>query len=131
MPQKRSRPAPSVEEIDGREDVAGEEGRVLLSEDDAERTLSDLRVPMEVEVVVAESTVRRYPRVPRLGGFERAGLKLREFRLLQDEGSRRAALPPAEALEDATAWPVKRIRSLAVHCKLNQAREGLDKGRYA
>jgi hypothetical protein len=118
MSQKRSRPVSSIEEIDGREDAPREEERVLLSGDDGERTLSDLHVPTEVDVVVAESSVRRRPRIPRLGGFERAGLQLKEFILLQDEESRRAALPPAGALEDATAWPVKRIRSLAIHCKL-------------
>jgi hypothetical protein len=58
IPQKRSRPVSSVEEIDGREDATREEERVLLSDDDVERTLSDLHVPMEVEVVVAESSVR-------------------------------------------------------------------------
>ena len=74
MPQKRPRPASSVEENDGREDVPGEEGRVLLSEDDAERTLSDFRVPMEVEVAVAESSARRMPRIPQGVDFQRAGL---------------------------------------------------------
>jgi hypothetical protein len=127
MQQKRPRPASSVEVIDGREDVPGEEERVLLSGDDAERTLSDSRVPMEVDVVVAESTVRRYPNLPKVGAFERAGLKLSEFRLLRDEASRRAALPSAKALGNATAWPIKRIRSLAVHCKLEPAK-GLLRG---
>jgi len=73
---------------------------------------------MEVEVVVAESSVRRRPRIPRVGDFERAGLQLKAIRRLQDDESRRAALPPTEALEDPTAWPVKRLRSLAFHRKL-------------
>ena len=47
MPQKRPRPASSVEEIDGREDVPGEEERVLRSGDDAERTLSDSQMLVE------------------------------------------------------------------------------------
>jgi len=122
MPQKRARPGSSVEGIDGREDAPREEEQVLLAEDDAERTLSDLHVPMEVEVVVAESSARRMPRIPQGVDFERAGLQLRAIRLLQDDASRRAALPPTEALEDPTAWPVKRLRSLAFHCKLKPAK---------
>ena len=122
MSQKRSRPVSSVEEIDGREDAPREEERVLLADDDVERTLSDLHVPMEVEVVVAESSVRRRPRIPRVGDFERAGLQLKAIRLLQDDASRRAALPSTVALEDPTAWPVKRLRSLAFHCKLKPAK---------
>ena len=59
MPQKRSRSASPVGGIDGRNDATGEEQRVLLSDDDGERTLSDLRAPREVEVIVAESSVRR------------------------------------------------------------------------
>jgi hypothetical protein len=55
MAQKRARPASSVEEIDGRDDAPREEEQVLFGDDDAERTMSDLHVPMEVEVVVAES----------------------------------------------------------------------------
>ena len=69
MQQKRPRSAPSVGEIDGREDVPGEEERGLLSGDDAERTLSGSRVPMKVDGVVAESTVRRDPNTPKVGDF--------------------------------------------------------------
>ena len=57
-------------------------------------------------------------RGPRVGGFERAGILIKEFRRLRDEDSRRAALPSAKALKDAAAWPVKRVRTLAVLCKL-------------
>ena len=99
----------------------------MLSGDDAERTLSDSRMPVEVEGIVAESTVRRRPKIPKVGGFLRAGLKMREFRLLRDEGSRRAALPSARALGDAVAWPLKRVRSLADLCKLEPAK-GLQRG---
>jgi len=67
--QKRPRSAPSVGEIGGREDVPGEEERGLLSGDDAERTLSGSRVPMKVDGVVAESTVRRDPNTPKVGDF--------------------------------------------------------------
>jgi hypothetical protein len=127
MQQKRPRSAPPVGEIDGREDVPGEEERGLLSGDDAERTLSDSQMPVEVEGIVAESTVRRRPKTPKVGGFLRAGLKMREFRLLRDEASRRAALPSARALGDAVAWPLKRVRSLAELCKLELAK-GLQRG---
>ena len=99
----------------------------MLSDDDGERTLSDSRVPIEVDGVVAESTVRRYPSVPKTGASLKAGLKLKEFRLLRDEESRRAALPSAKALGNATAWHAKRVRALAVHCKLDPAK-GLQRG---
>jgi hypothetical protein len=122
MVQKRARPVSSVEEIDGRGDAPGEEEQVLLADEDAERTMSDLHVSMEVEVAVAESSARRMPRIPQGVYHQRAGLQLRAIRLLQDDASRRAALPPAVALEDPTAWPVKRLRSLAFHCKLKPAK---------
>jgi hypothetical protein len=74
MAQKRARPVSSVEEIDGRDDAPREEEQVLLADDDAERTMSDLHVPMEVEVAVAESSARRMPRIPQGVDFQRAGL---------------------------------------------------------
>ena len=99
------------------------EEQVLLADDDAERTImSDLHVPMEVEVAVAESSARRAQNIPQEEDFQRAGLQLKAIRLLQDDASKRAALPLAVALEDTIAWPVKRLRSLAVHCKLKPAR---------
>jgi hypothetical protein len=122
MAQKRARPASSVEEIDGRDDAPREEEQVLFGDDDAERTMSDLPVPMEVEVVMAESSARRAQIIPQVEDFQRAGLQLKAIRLLPDDASRRAALPLATALEDTIAWPIKRLRSLAVHCKLNPAR---------
>ena len=94
----------------------------MLADDDAERTMSDLPVPMEVEVVVAESSARRAQNIPQVEDFQRVGLQLKAIRLLPDDASRRAALPLATALEDTIAWPIKRLRSLAVHCKLKPAR---------
>jgi hypothetical protein len=122
MAQKRARPASSVEEIDGRDDAPREEEQVLLADEDAERTMSDLYVPMEVEVVVAESSARRTQNIPQVEGFRRAGLLLKAIRLLPDDASRREALPPARDLKDTIVWPIKRLRSLAVHCKLKPAR---------
>ena len=81
MSQKRSRPVPVIEIIEeginGRGDAQDAEERVLLSGDDGERTLSDLRVPEEIEVVVAESSARRRLNVPRFDGFERDGAQRR------------------------------------------------------
>ena len=121
MPQKRSRSASPVSGIDGRDDATGEEQRALLSDDDGERTLSDLREPRELNVVVAESSVRRRTGIPKKVSFERAGLQLRAIRLLKDEESRREALPTTNALKSPTAWNLKRLRSLAFHCKLRPA----------
>ena len=48
MAQKRARPASSVEEIDGRDDAPEEEERVFFDDDNAEHTMSDLPVLMEI-----------------------------------------------------------------------------------
>jgi len=128
MSQKRSRPVPVIgtieEGIDGRGDAQDAEERVLLLEDDGERTLSDLRPPEEVEVAVVESSVRRRLKVPPDDGFARAGLLLKGFRRLRNEDSRRAKLPSAKFLRNAEAWPIKRVRALAGLCKL-EPRVGL------
>ena len=49
MAQERRRPASSVEGIDGRDGAPGEEEQVLFDDDDAEHTMSDLPVLMEIE----------------------------------------------------------------------------------
>jgi len=49
MAQKRARPTSSVEEIGGRDGAPGEEEQVLFDDDDAEHTMSDLPVLMEIE----------------------------------------------------------------------------------
>jgi hypothetical protein len=59
MAQKRARPAAPITGIDGRDDAFEEEGNLVVSDDEVERTVSDLPLPMEVEGVVAESTARR------------------------------------------------------------------------
>jgi hypothetical protein len=91
-------------------------------EDDAKRTMSDLLVPEELEVAVAESSARHTQNVTRVDGFERAGRRLKAFKLLRDDASRREALPPAGDLKDSVAWPIKRLRVLAIQCGLNPSR---------
>ena len=76
--------------------ATGEEQRALLSDADGERTLSDFREPRELNVVVAESSVRRRTGIPKKVSVERAGLQLRAIRLLKDEdtaGARRFQPP--------------------------------------
>jgi hypothetical protein len=94
MALKRVRPASSVEEIDGRDDASKEEEQVLASDDEAERTMSDLPVPMEVEVVVAESSARRAQVIPQVEDFQRAVLLLKAIRLLTDDASEQARCAP-------------------------------------
>ena len=62
----------------------------MLSDDDGERTLSEFREPRELNVVVAESTVRRRTAIPKTVSFERAALQLKAIRLLRDEESEQA-----------------------------------------
>jgi hypothetical protein len=114
---KRTRPAPLVEDIDGRDEVLGEDERVVARDEGAEWT--DPLVPMEIEGVVAESTARRVLVNPRVLEHRRAGFLLKAMRLLEDEGSKRAALPPLTALEDNEVWSNPRLRALAVICGLN------------
>jgi hypothetical protein len=72
MKLKRTRPAPLVEDIDGRDEVLGEDERVVARDEGAEWT--DPLVPMEIEGVVAESTARRVLVNPRVLEHRRAGL---------------------------------------------------------
>jgi hypothetical protein len=74
MAPKRARPVFSIEEIDGRDDAFEEEEQVVVSDGEAERTVSDLPVPIEVEGVVAESSARRAMVIPQVLDFQRAGL---------------------------------------------------------
>jgi hypothetical protein len=48
MAQKRARPTSSVEGFDGRDDAPEEEERVFFDDDNAEHTMSDLPVLMEI-----------------------------------------------------------------------------------
>ena len=48
MAQKRARPTSSVEGFDGRDDAPEEEERVFFDDDNAEYTMSDLPVLMEI-----------------------------------------------------------------------------------
>ena len=77
MAPKRARPVFSIEEIDGRDDAFEEEEQVVVSDGEAERTVSDLPVPIEVEGVVAESSARRAMVIPQVLDFQRAGLLLK------------------------------------------------------
>ena len=104
---KRTRPAPLVEDIDGRDEVLGEDERVVASDEEAEWTVSDPLVPMEIEGVVAESTARRVLVNPRVLEHRRAGLLLKAMRLLEDEGSKRAALPPLTAWRTTRCGPTR------------------------
>jgi hypothetical protein len=57
--KKRTRPASPIAGIDGRDDASEEGGDLVNSGDEAERTVSDPPLAMEVEGVVAESSERR------------------------------------------------------------------------
>jgi hypothetical protein len=72
MALKRTRPASPIAEIDGRDDALEEDGDVVVSDGEAERTVSDLPLPMEVDGVVAESTARRVLVNPQVVDFRRA-----------------------------------------------------------
>ena len=122
MKVKRTRPTSPVENIDGRDEILGDDERVVASDGEAERTVSDLLVPVETEGVVAESNARRVLMDPRVLEHRRAGVLLKTMKLLVDEGSKRAALPPLTALEDSVVSSNLRLRTLATACGLKPLR---------
>ena len=93
MKLKRTRPAPLVEDIDGRDEVLGEDERVVVSDGEAEWTVSDPLVPMEIEGVVAESTARRVLVNPRVLEHRRAGLLLKAIAALGGRGEQARCAP--------------------------------------
>jgi hypothetical protein len=119
MSQKRARPTSPITGIDGRDDASEEGGDLVVSDDEDERTLSDPPVAMEVEGVVAESSAHRTVASPFQLDFRRVGLLLKAIKALGGVASKREALPTVADLNAKTVWTDRRLRSLAVACKLN------------
>jgi hypothetical protein len=126
MALKRVRPASSVEEIDGRDDASKEEEQVLASDDEAERTMSDLPVPMEVEVVVAESSARRAQVIPQVEDFQRASLQLKQGDQAPDGRREQARCAPPPHNPGGHDRVAQQEAPLACGSLQTQPREGLD-----
>ena len=89
-----------------------------------ERTVSDLLLEDDgVEEMVVESNGQVDTAQPAENlftqAFRQAGIHLKAIRRLNDDASKRAALPTsALRLEDRSVWTNLRVRSLAVACDL-------------
>jgi hypothetical protein len=83
-------------------------------------------VPMEVEVVVAESSARRRPRIPQGVDFERAGLQLRAINQTPAGRSEQARSAPPHRSPGGSHRVARQKAPLACVSLQAQAREGLD-----